>query len=177
MIEKNLNVLMLEDQQTDALLIKRQVKKALPECIITVARNRSEFFEKIEWLVPDIILSDYNLPDINGLEALLYIREKKPQLPFIFISGALNDEEKVAEAVLQGANGYVLKGNLDAIPEKIVEVLKNAEAQQSAAAQQARQHREAIVSIQKSLALLEKAPDFEEKETLQKLLSTTLEHL
>ena len=176
MIEKNLNILLLEDQPADALMAKRKVKEIAPNCVFTVARNRAEFSEKLEWAVPDIVLADYNLPDMNGLEALLHIRENLPHLPFIFVSGTLNDEEKVAEAVLKGASGYVLKENLNALPNKLVEVLERAESDQAAAAERARQQREVTMAAQKALALLDKAPDFEKKTELKALINNILDH-
>jgi CheY-like chemotaxis protein len=174
MLEKPLNILMLEDMRTDAELIKRQVLKAAPQAVFTIARNRAEFFEKMEWSVPDLVLADYNLPDINGLEALLHIREKKQFLPFIFITGILNDEEKVAEAVLKGASGYVLKENLNTLPDKLLDVLQKTEAQQNAATESERRWREAELNLQKLQAKLSKAADFEGKEEIQQLLKDVL---
>ncbi len=168
---------MLEDMRTDAELVKRQVLKAAPQAVFTIARNRAEFFEKIEWSVPDLVLADYNLPDINGLEALLHIREKKQFLPFIFITGILNDEEKVAEAVLKGASGYVLKENLNTLPEKLKDVLQKTEAQQNAATESERRWREAELNLQKLQAKLNKAADFEGKEEIHQLLNDVLKTL
>lgn len=174
MLDRPLNILMLEDMKTDAELIKRQVLKAAPQSVITIARNRAEFFEKIDWSVPDLVLADYNLPDINGLEALLHLRENKPFLPFIFITGILNDEEKVAEAVLNGASGYVLKENLSALPEKLKDVLQKAEAHKTAAMEEERRWREAELTLQKIQSKLIKAPDFENKAEIQLLLTEVL---
>lgn len=174
MLDRPLNILILEDMKTDAELIKRQVLKAAPQSVITIARNRAEFFEKIDWSVPDLVLADYNLPDINGLEALLHLRENKPFLPFIFITGILNDEEKVAEAVLNGASGYVLKENLSALPEKLKDVLQKAEDNKTAAMEEERRWREAELTLQKIQSKLIKAPDFEDKAEIQLLLTDVL---
>lgn len=176
MLDKPFNILMLEDMKTDAELVKRQVLKAIPQAVFTVARNRAEFFEKIEWSVPDLVLADYNLPDINGLEALLHIREKKMfLLPFIFITGILNDEEKVAEAVLKGASGYVLKENLHTLPAKLEDVMKKAEAEKNAAQEAERRWREAELTLQKIQSKLSKTSDFEGKEEIQQLLREVLD--
>jgi len=176
MLDKPFNILMLEDMKTDAELVKRQVLKAIPQAVFTVARNRAEFFEKIEWSVPDLVLADYNLPDINGLEALLHIREKKMfLLPFIFITGILNDEEKVAEAVLKGASGYVLKENLHTLPAKLEDVMKKAEAEKSAAQEAERRWREAELTLQKIQSKLSKTSDFEGKTEIQQLLREVLD--
>jgi len=174
MVSKQLNVLLLEDLTTDAELIKRQVLKAAPQSVFTIARNRAEFFTKIEWSVPDIILADYNLPDINGLEALLHVRGKKLHTPFIFVTGTLNDEEKVADAVLKGASGYVLKENLKQLPTKLLDVLENSESQQIALQEEDRIQREAELSLQKALAKLSNSGDFKEKAELTALLQNVL---
>ena len=174
MIERPLNVLMLEDMKPDAELVKRQVLKAIPQAVFTIASNRAEFFEKLEWLVPDVVLADFNLPDINGLEALMHIRKKKPYLPFVFITGILNNEEKVAETILKGASGYVLKENLSTLPEKLEEVLEKAEAQKKAAIEEERRWREAELTLQKVQAKLLKVADFEGKTEIQQLLDDVL---
>lgn len=174
MSESPFNVLLLEDVKTDAELIKRQMLKAMPNSVFAIAHDRATFFEKLEWAMPDIILADYNLPDINGLEALLHIREKWPHIPFMFVSGTLNDEEKVADAVLNGASGYVLKENLHLLPEKLKQVLKKAATHKAAAKEQERRWREAALNLQKALALLSQAEDFEKKEVVEALLSEAL---
>lgn len=115
-------VFILEDMPVDLELIKRQVRKFNPSVLFAVARDREEFYQKVVDFQPDIVLSDYNLPDMNGLEALLHVREHLDSTPFVFITGILNDEEKVAEAILTGASGYLLKDNLGNLP-KLLETL------------------------------------------------------
>lgn len=117
-------VFILEDQQLDLELNKRQVRKYRPDVLFAVARNRTEFREKLVDFQPDIVLSDYNLPDMNGLDALLYVREHLDGTPFIFITGVLNDEEKVADTILSGASGYLLKENLRRLPEVLTTVVE-----------------------------------------------------
>ncbi len=174
MLDQPLNILILEDMKTDAELVKRQVMKVAPQAVFTIARNRAEFFEKIDWAVPDLVLADYNLPDINGLEALMHIRKKSPLLPFIFITGVLNDEEKVAEAVLNGASGYVLKENLSSLPKKIEEVMQRAFDQKTAAMEGIRRWRTAELNLQKLQSKLSKSPDFEGKTEIVEIITDVL---
>ncbi|TXF90979.1 response regulator [Neolewinella aurantiaca] len=117
-------VFILEDQQLDLELNKRQVRKYRPDVLFAVARNRTEFREKLVDFQPDIVLSDYNLPDMNGLDALLYVREHLDGTPFVFITGVLNDEEKVADTILNGASGYLLKENLRKLPELLTTIVE-----------------------------------------------------
>ena len=127
------NVLILEDNQDDVLLIKRQVKKAYPEVTFSVAEDRQSFLKKITWMSPSLVLSDYNLTDYNGLEALLYCRENMPQVPFVFATGALDDQEKAADAILNGAAGYILKDRMRTMQERLPEIVDRFRANLSTA--------------------------------------------
>ncbi|MES3006822.1 MAG: EAL domain-containing protein [Pseudomonadota bacterium] len=60
---------------------------------------------------PELILSDYTLPGFNGLAALAICREMVPQIPFIFLSGTIGEEQAI-ESIYQGATDYVLKENM-----------------------------------------------------------------
>lgn len=169
-------VFILEDQQLDLELNKRQVRKFRPDVLFAVARNRTEFREKLVDFQPDIVLSDYNLPDMNGLDALLYVREHLDGTPFIFITGVLNDEEKVADTILSGASGYLLKENLNKLPE----VLTNVVEQNSQVMRQREQEWERRKSNQtllaKSIAELREA-DFNGKDSVLAALQQVADNL
>lgn len=125
------NILILEDNRDDVVLIKRQVKKAYPDATFSVAEDRQAFLKKSNWITPSLILSDYNLPDYNGLEALLYCRENLPTVPFVFVTGALDNQESAAEAILNGAAGYILKDNIRVLPTKLPEIVERFRDQNS----------------------------------------------
>jgi CheY-like chemotaxis protein len=147
-------VFILEDMPVDLELVKRQVRRFTPQVLFSVARNRAEFEAKVTGFQPDIILSDYNLPDMNGLEALLYVREHLSSTPFIFITGILNDEEKVAEGILNGASGYLLKDNLRNLPALLGQITQqNQEAM--ARQEEARERKRNLqIKLRKSIAML-----------------------
>lgn len=170
-MSKPLKVLILEDRKTDLELVKRQVKKVAPDAIFTIAINGKEFKEKINWGVPDIILSDYNLPDYNGVEALLLAKEKMPHVPFVYITGMLNNEEEVATAVLKGASGYILKDNLKEIPNKLPSILEAAKERQAAEENNRKRARKQAILLQKMEALLQKSGDFEGKAAIVSALA------
>lgn len=175
MIERTLKVLMLEDLTTDQELIKRGVLKVAPQSVFIIAGNQQEFEDKINWVGPDVILADYNIPGYNGLEALLLVREKIPHVPFIFVTGSLNDEEKVAEAILNGASGYILKGNLSELPRKIEEVLIREEARFRERETQLQKQRRKQILLQKLEALVEDNPDFPRKSEVVGILKEVLQ--
>lgn len=156
MSEDIFKVFILEDMPVDLELVKRQVRQFNQQVLFSVARHRAEFESKVTAFQPDVILSDYNLPDMNGLEALLYVREHLASTPFIFITGILNDEEKVAEGILNGASGYLLKDNLRNLPDLLRQVTRqNAEAMAQREANRERK-RNLQIKIRKSIAMLRK---------------------
>lgn len=177
MIERTLKVLMLEDLKTDQELIKRGVLKAAPEAVFIIASNREEFEDKLNWVVPDLILGDYNIPGYNGLEALLLVREKIPHVPFIFVTGSLNDEQKVAETILKGASGYILKERLSELPERVEQVLRQEESRFKEREVLIQQKKRKQLLLQKLEAILKNSSDFPAKsealEIMQEVLQIT----
>src|SRR5512145_2748787 len=106
MIKKNLNVLLLEDEPLDAELITEQLRLLEKySCKIIWVKDRKAFEEALDTKNPDIILSDYNLLGFTGLEALKIISGKKMLVPFIFVTGAL-DEETAVSTIKAGAWDY-----------------------------------------------------------------------
>src|SRR6202034_4198418 len=73
----------------------------------------------------DLILADYTLPSFDGLSALKLARRGWPQLPFIFVSGTL-DEEVAIEALKIGATDYVFKTRLSRIVPSVKRALREA---------------------------------------------------
>ncbi|WP_235298757.1 response regulator [Portibacter marinus] len=123
MNEDIVNILVIDDSRFDRELIKSKLIKHFPNAVFTFGEGMEDYKDRVSWVKPDVILCDYDMKDCNGLEILL-LSKKSWDVPFIFVTGALNNEEEVAQAILRGANGYVLKDNLDdlhMVVEKAVE--------------------------------------------------------
>ncbi len=106
-----LKILILEDFLPDVKLNVNQLRKDKFIFDHKVVSNEKDFKKAIEDFEPDIILSDFNLPGFNGIEALNYVKETYPDLPFIMVTGSL-DEETAADCIKQGAWDYVIKEHL-----------------------------------------------------------------
>jgi PAS domain S-box-containing protein len=107
-----LRIIFLEDEAKDFRLVEGQLEKArLPFELVRVESDR-QFLEQLE-RVPDLILSDHHLPEFDGFAALNMARAKCPNVPFIFVTGAVTDAE-AAEARRRGAVDIVLKNELAA---------------------------------------------------------------
>lgn len=124
MINRKLNILLIEDNQNDIFLIKRQISKIVSEPNIEVTDNLEECKSLLVNFAPDVVLSDYNLPNCTGLDVLNLVKEYDESIEFIFITGTINDEELAANTILNGASGYILKKNINILGEKLEPLLK-----------------------------------------------------
>ena len=91
-----LRFLILEDSEFDVELLKNALKTDEFIFDFKVASDREVFETFLKDYDPDVILSDYALPQFNGLEALKIVREKSINRPFIIITGAVDEETAVA---------------------------------------------------------------------------------
>ncbi|MEH6408074.1 MAG: response regulator [Leeuwenhoekiella sp.] len=119
MIDDKIKILLVEDNPTDVVLIKRQIVKVLTQPSIEVANTLQEVEEAFSRNAPDIILCDYNLPGFNGLDVLELVNSIGPETLFIFLTGTINDEELAANTILSGASGYILKKNMQILHKKL----------------------------------------------------------
>lgn len=122
---KPLNILIVEDSAADAKLALNELRAAGFELTWKRIETESEFLAEIKQL-PDIIISDYSMPQFSGLRAAELLRESGLGIPFILISGKVG-EEVVIEALKAGASDYVLKWNLKRLGQVIQRALREAE--------------------------------------------------
>jgi diguanylate cyclase (GGDEF)-like protein/PAS domain S-box-containing protein len=121
-----LRILHLEDNPKDALLIREAIIAQGIDVEIVNAATRSDFVAALEKGTYDLVLADYTLPSFDGLSALIIVREKFSNLPFIFVTGTMG-EEKAVETFNKGATDYVLKHNLTRLVPSIMRALREAE--------------------------------------------------
>lgn len=110
-----LKVLHIEDNLSDAELIKIELENAYPKLELYQTYNKTEFIQHLTSKQYDVIISDYNLPDMNGLEIYELAIKYAYNTPFIFVSGTIG-EERAVEVLRSGVTDYVLKENLGKLP-------------------------------------------------------------
>lgn len=113
-----LNVLMVEDDENDALLIVRQLHKFgfnIQETRVDTAYDFVSALENQRW---DIVLSDFNIPGFSGTEALSLLKDRHLEIPFVLISGTIGEEAAVA-IMRAGAADYLMKGSLGRLGEVV----------------------------------------------------------
>ncbi len=106
-----LHILHLEDNPADAELIQATLEAEGIPCAITPVQTRNGFVSALERGGIDLILSDFSLPDFDGMSALKIARARCPAIPLIFVSGTLG-EERAIDSLKSGATDYVLKERL-----------------------------------------------------------------
>ena len=118
-----MRILILEDQNMDADLVEREARRVLPAADFLRVIWRDEFAAALAEFKPELILSDFQLPDFDGMEAIRLARAHDPQVPFLLITGA-TDEETAAASIRAGAWDYVLKDRLTRLGPAITDALE-----------------------------------------------------
>jgi CheY-like chemotaxis protein len=118
--------LYLEDNPRDALLVQETLEMAGITSHVTRVDTEAEFIVSLGQDVFDLILADYTLPSFDGLFALKIAHRGWPHVPFILVSGTL-DEEVAIEALKTGATDYVLKTRLSRIVPSVRRALRETE--------------------------------------------------
>src|SRR5687767_13636697 len=105
--QQPMKILHLEDSSNDAALICAALDDEVSNCAVTRVETRIAFIEALDCGDWDVILADYSLPSFDGISALKLAVEKRPDLPFIFVTGFLG-EERAVETLRNGATDYIL---------------------------------------------------------------------
>jgi len=137
-----LKVFMLEDNLDDVELELYEMRRAQLHVEYDVARNRAEFRERLPRFAPDIILADYALPDITGIEAINVAKELGVDVPVILITGDGNETIAV-DSLRQGAIDYIIKKNIAGLParvERALEIWADRKAKARAESEEMRLH-------------------------------------
>jgi len=141
-----IRVLIIEDSEDDKELMLDELRQGgyNPEYLrVDTSEALIGALDKQIW---DIILSDYSMPDFDGLMALQIVKKRGLDIPFIIISGTIGEDVAVT-AMKSGVHDYILKGNLKRLVPAVERELKDAEVR--------RQRQKAEVALKKKVDELE----------------------
>src|SRR5258706_13628095 len=106
-----IRLLLVEDSEDDAQLLLRELKRGgyapAHERVATEA-SLAAALDRQEW---DLVIGDHSMPGFSGIAALVLVRGRGLDVPFISVSGTLTEDMAVA-AMKAGANHWVTKGQL-----------------------------------------------------------------
>ena len=125
-MKSGLQILHLEDDSQDAELVQETLAAAGIICHVTRVDTPADFVESLERGGCDLILADYTLPAFDGFSALKIAQDRWAHLPFIFVSGTL-DEDVAIEALTIGATDYVFKTRLPRLVPSVRRALRETE--------------------------------------------------
>jgi len=109
---KPVSVLLIEDNPGDARLIQFMIQDAGSNLFeIEHVERLSDAFERLDFGGIGLVLSDLSLPDSHGLDTFTQLHARAPHVPIIVLSG-LNDTGLAVQAVHQGAQDYLIKGQV-----------------------------------------------------------------
>ncbi|RYD75321.1 MAG: response regulator [Sphingobacteriales bacterium] len=128
-MNSEIKIIIIEDNENDAFLIHRELKKSGIEYAYVVVQTKAEFEKALKEFDADLILSDYSLPAFDAVSAFNIKQEIFPLLPFIIVSGIIGEENAV-ELIKIGVTDYVPKDNLITLSSKIKRALKDVSASQ-----------------------------------------------
>ncbi|MBI4535121.1 MAG: PAS domain S-box protein [Ignavibacteriae bacterium] len=122
-MEKDLRILLLEDSPADAELIEDELSREKIPHILKNVGSRKSFVSALAEFSPDVILSDFSLGRFDGMSALRIAKEHSPTIPFIIVTGSL-DEETAVRCMKAGAADYILKDHLWLLGSSIMTALE-----------------------------------------------------
>jgi CheY-like chemotaxis protein len=103
-----LQLVIVEDSEADAELVSRHLAKSGFRAEICRVQTEHDFVTALKTRIPDLIISDFSLPQFDGLRALELATVLAPDTPFIYVSGTIG-EERAIEALRRGATDYLLQ--------------------------------------------------------------------
>jgi PAS domain S-box-containing protein len=120
----------LEDRPRDADVIRHKLDAEGVSCDITLVRTKDGFEAALTREPFDLILCDYNLPGYDGVTALTYAQQARPDVPVILISGTVGDDGAV-RCLQLGATDYLLKDRLERIGYAVKRAILEAETRRT----------------------------------------------
>jgi PAS domain S-box-containing protein len=166
-----LRVLIVEDSESDAVLIVRRLQQAGYDLVhkrVETAGEMRTALAQPDW---DIVLADYRMPQFSASAALEILKASGRDLPFVIVSGTIGEEEAVA-LMKAGAHDYVMKYNLARLVPAVARELGEAEGRR-----ERRRAEEALLKSEAALSSILRAAPIGIGLVTHRVIGWTNEHL
>lgn len=134
MKSETLDILFVEDLPTDVEIAAHELTKSGLNIHSRRVETKEGLIQALLSSRPDMVISDYSMPSFDGMSALAAVKDFDPLLPFIMLTGSVNEDVAVA-CIKAGANDYVIKEHIARLPFAVREALENSELLRSATEQ------------------------------------------
>lgn len=129
-----MKILLVEDLPADAEIAIRELTRWGLVFEHRHVDTREAFLRELSRFRPDVVISDYSMPQFDGMQALKLSLQEDPYLPFIILTGSMNESTAV-ECMKAGATDYVIKSHIARLPVAVQEALdRSAERKAKASA-------------------------------------------
>jgi DNA-binding NarL/FixJ family response regulator len=105
---KTINILICEDHQFVAEGLKDLIEQEVSYKVVAIAKNGREAYSYVKLYLPDVLITDLNMPDIDGLELLDKVKVTYPKMKVLVLSMYKN-MAIVTKAMEKNIDGYLLK--------------------------------------------------------------------
>ncbi len=122
----SIRVLFVEDLEIDMERELYQLRRDGIDCTFRRVETAPELRAALQDFDPSIVLSDFSLPQFDGMSALRIVRESRPDVPLVFVSGTIGEEHAIG-ALHAGAVDYVLKDNLARLAPAVLRAIDEAQ--------------------------------------------------
>ncbi|MDY6971488.1 MAG: response regulator [Thermodesulfobacteriota bacterium] len=129
---KTKQIAIIEDEEAHFALMKRAIVDELPLAVIHHFKEGYSFLEKLDEINPDIIITDYLMPDIDGVELLETLNNRGSKIPVIMVTGQGNEMVAV-KAMKLGVWDYLVKSDnfFTLLPRVINRVIRESDLMDS----------------------------------------------
>lgn len=121
-MKEKIKILHLEDLESDSELINMQLNNSDISFENLVVDTKAEFIDALQHFTPDVILADHSVHSFDSMEALQLAKKINKDIPFLLVTTAM-PQESINRIIKEGAKDYILKDNLDTLPQKIKNAL------------------------------------------------------
>jgi PAS domain S-box-containing protein len=122
-MDNEYRILIADDFPADAFLAEIELRRFLKNFRTMLVESERDYIKALDTFVPDLIISDYQMPDFDGLSALKIAQEKTPLTPVIIFTGSMNEDTAV-ECMRAGAADYVIKEHIKRLGPAVISALE-----------------------------------------------------
>jgi PAS domain S-box-containing protein len=112
MENRHVDILLIEDSTSDAILVEQMLKEAMGDRFTLTCLSRlSDGLDRLRSEAFDVVLLDLSLPDSRGLKTFVELYDQVSQIPIVVLTGS-GDQMLAVQAVQEGAQDYLVKGEV-----------------------------------------------------------------
>jgi PAS domain S-box-containing protein len=125
-VQRPLRVLLIEDSEPDVESLARELRRGGYDPQILCVQTAAAMQGALRRQVWDLVVSDHNLPQFSGLEALQILQATGRDIPFVIVSGQIT-EERAIQLMRAGARDFVMKGQIARLLPVVERELREAQ--------------------------------------------------